>query len=104
MWEDKRVRQINMWERIFLKVRHNKQPGKKSCWCFITPEKGMTNTFRNTTAFCCMCKPRLRIQPVSPCWQQCLTDGSDGLGVVAQPLLLVVGLWQPFSHEMLDGV
>lgn len=27
----------------------------------------------------------------------------DGLGVVAQPLLLVVGLWQPFSHEMMDG-
>lgn len=34
MWEDKRVRQINMWERIFLKVRHNKQTEKKKLLVF----------------------------------------------------------------------
>lgn len=64
----------------------------------------MTNAFRNTTAFCCVCKPRLRIQPVPPHWQQRLSDGSEGLGVVEQPLLFVVEFWEPFSHEMLDGV
>lgn len=34
MWEDKRVRQVNMWGRIFLKVRYNKQPGKKKMLVF----------------------------------------------------------------------
>lgn len=71
MWEDKRVRQINMWERIFLKVRYNKQPEKKkedAGIYFITTEKGITKTFRNTTAFCCLCKQRLKIQPVPSHW------------------------------------
>lgn len=34
MWEDKRVRQMNMWERIFLKVRYNKQTEKKKMLVF----------------------------------------------------------------------
>lgn len=39
MWEDKRVRQINMWERIFLKVRYNKQPGKKDAGILLPQRK-----------------------------------------------------------------